>query len=141
MRRNSQTIGLGSSGARQLAGGVLGLAVLVALFGTDSDAAVDADRPGATASRAETAAPPRLVHRDNRLAQASAATGFDLADQGPANSDLPGPDQAGAANAPEDGSPAAAASPLKPDPDGMERLIAASRARSGGVDQGDEVVR
>ena len=96
MRRNPQTIGLGSSGVRQLAGGVLGLAVLVALFGTDSDAAVDADRPGATASRAETAAPPRLVHRDNRLAQAGAATGFDLADEGPASSDPAGADQASA---------------------------------------------
>lgn len=141
MRRNPQAIGLGSGAARHLAGGVLGLAVLVALFGIDSDAAVDAGRGGKAVTRAEVAALSRLAPGEPRLAEPPAAAWSDQVADGPATSASPGRDQAGAAMVPADGASAAAASPFKPDPDAMERLIAAARARSGGVDQGDELVR
>lgn len=150
MRRAQPAIGLKAKGYHHFAWIVLGLAVLVAAAGGDV-ATAGADSPGQVAGRDATAvkpkagpalaAPPALVEPGDGPVEDAAgdesepvlvAETAEEDDRG--HPPLPGEAKTG----PQQFRPAAAPRPSQAD---LDRLVASSRMRSGGVDQGDEIRR
>ncbi len=149
MRRAKPAIAMKSSGYHRFAWGTLGLAVLVAVSGNEG--ALAGDGLAAPQAMAQlSGSKPRLIHAP---ATSYAATA-DLADlsQNPdtANAEpddeLPAVTQIAEREPPSlpgerplARKPASATGSVKPDFGQIDRMIAGSRARSGGVDQGDEL--
>ena len=150
MRRAQPAIGLKAKRYHHFAWIVLGLAVLVAAAGGDV-APAGADSPGqvagndATAARpkASTAllAPPALVEPGESFAEDATGTESEpvlvaetAEEDDHGHPPLPGEAKTG----PQQFRPAAAPRPSQAD---LDRLVASSRMRSGGVDQGDEIRR
>jgi hypothetical protein len=136
MRRTKPGIGLKPAGYRQLAWLALGCALVVAMFGTDSAPAPA--KPLTAPVLAEHTAPrPAPASPSIVAAEPAAAEGepslTESAEPGEAPAPPPPPGSGKSAPAQVSANPSAA-----PDPGQIDRLIAASRERSGGVDQGDE---
>lgn len=153
MRRAQPAIGLKAKGYHHFAWIVLGLGVLVAVAGSDAapaggDVPVPAargDAPAAarTSASAELAVPPALTEpgtepgeslpvdlaEDEQSAAISAESDEQIELRG--HPPLPGTTATGPQQV-------RAAPPPQPSPAELDRLLAGSRARSGGVDQGDE---
>lgn len=150
MRRAQPAIGLKAKGYHHFAWIVLGLAVLVAVAGSDAapagaDSPVQAAQGHAIAAkpkaRAALLAPPALVEPGESFADDMAGTESELAlraeraeEEDRGHPPLPGEARTGPQQV-------RAAAPPRPSQADLDRLIASSRLRSGGVDQGDEIRR
>lgn len=147
MRRAQPAIGLKAKGYHRFAWIVLGMAVMVAVAGNDAvpagaDSPVRTARsgtaaPGAAASP-ELEVPPALTELGESLpgdavdAEAEPALVAETAeDEDRGHPPLPGEARTGPQQV-------RAAPPPRPSPAELDRLVASSRVRSGGVDQGDE---
>lgn len=150
MRRAQPAIGLKAKGYHHFAWIVLGMAVLVAVAGNDA-APAGADSPAQMArSDAPTAqpkaaaaliAPPALAEPGESFAEdlAGTETGPALVAETAEEEDRGHPPLPGTAKTgPQQ---VRAAAPPRPSPAELDRLVASSRVRSGGVDQGDEIRR
>jgi hypothetical protein len=149
MRRAQPAIGLKAKGYHHFAGIVLILAVAVAMAGGD-EAPAGADSPvqmargdapvARPAAKAELAVPPALTEPGESLpaeaAEVEAAEAETAEGEAQVRGDPPLPGKA--TTGPRQ---VQAAPPPSPSPAELDRLLAGSRARSGGVDQGDETRR
>ena len=147
MRRTKPQIALKAQGYHRFAWIVLGLAALVALTGNETvpepgqsarPAAVQAAATGPVSRLTIKAVPadvsPAMEQdQDQELALPGADEG--TSEEPPPIPDRVHPSLPGEKPAAR---PATAAVPVRPSPDQIGRLLAGSRARSGGVDQGDE---
>lgn len=150
MRRAQPAIGLKAKGYHHFAWIVLGLAVLVAAAGGDvaaggADSAVHPAQGQALAAKPKPSvalqAPPALTEPDEGFADAAAETESEpaLAAEAVEEEDRGHPPLPGEAKfGPQQVRAAALPRPSQAD---LDRLIASSRVRSGGVDQGDEIRR
>ncbi len=150
MRRAKPSIGPKVQGYRNFAGVTLAVAALVALGGNDFGSTADAAsapvlndtrpkprsaiRPATTLAVKAQAFAPDEIAPDAEQPEAEQDAAADKAQSGRSDPQLPG--QRGVA---EKG-PVKQAD-ARPRPEQIDRMIAASRARSGGVDQGDEPLR
>lgn len=150
MRRAQPAIGLKAKGYHHFAWVVLGMAVLVAMAGNDvapagAESPVQAARSEAPAAKprggSELIAPPALFEPGDSLAEDSAAPESEPAlaaetveEEDRGHPPLPGEAKTGPQQV-------RAAPPPRPSQADLDRLVASSRLRSGGVDQGDEIRR
>lgn len=150
MRRAQPTVGLKAKGYHHFAWIVLGMAVMVAMAGSDgvqagADSPVQmaiSQAPAAPPKAAdELVAPPALVEPDDSVAGDTASADSEPAlaaetteEEDRGHPPLPGQAKTGPQQV-------RAAPPPQPSPAQLDSLHASSRVRAGGVDQGDEIRR
>jgi len=154
MRRAKPSFGPKVQGYRNFAGIILVMAGMIALAGNDlvpaPDAGSAANRAGQDPQSPAQASPAKsLAVRTQAFAMDDTAPDLEVPDVGqdsaaadPSSSALakrPEPALPGQGGKAENGT--AKPAETAPRPGQIERMIAGSRARSGGVDQGDEPVR
>ena len=130
---------------RRFALATLAIGVLVAFAASDNDAAVAQPSAAPAPAALQVKAAPKLVRPASSWAMSDDAEPAQAAAEGEAAAS---PDPVRTDAPPMPGSSAAPAAPVagpskadRPSPAQIDRLVAASRERSGGVEQGDEQAR